>query len=91
MTDMLEKIARAIAYSYYASDYDSEEAKAWAAKDWEDWLPEARAALLAMRVLDDATRQRGSEIYCKGQSGLFTCMIDAILAQPSTPTDVTSA
>lgn len=52
MTPMLEKIARAIAESYYAADYDAGEAKAWAAKDWEDWLPEARAALLSMREPD---------------------------------------
>ncbi|WP_436357376.1 hypothetical protein [Brevundimonas sp. CEF1] len=40
----------------------------------------ARAVLMAVRDLDDETRQRGSEIYCTKGSGLFTAMIDAILA-----------
>lgn len=88
MTPMLEKIARAVAESYYAADYDAEEAKAWAAKDWEDWLPEARVALLAMREPDFAWAAEVVEPLC--EPGLpyhpapnlaFTAMIDAILKE----------
>lgn len=98
MNDMLEKIARAIAESYYASDYDAEEAKAWAAKDWDDWLPEARAALLAMRgpglealsaMFDLMDGSELGEDY--GIIDVWHAGIDAILAQPSTPADVTPA
>lgn len=96
MTPMLEKIARAIAESYYAADYDAEEAKAWAAKDWEDWFPEARAALLAMREPDEAMVMAGAECVWdepgrwhdkpppteQGEArNAFTAMIDAILKE----------
>lgn len=88
MTPMLEKIARAIAEVDAVAPGD---AHGVFDIDPDLYRSLARAALLAMRDLDDATKQRGSEIYCKGKSGLFACMIDAILAQPSTPTDVTPA
>lgn len=44
------------------------------------FITSARAALLAIREPDDATRQRASEIYTSGRgSSAHAAMIDAIL------------
>lgn len=96
MTPMLEKIARAIA---------EEDGKRFANHTLYDHNPElfarlSRAALLAMREPDrdmiiagndeDGYHNDGSEFTAECSTH-WRAMIDAILAQRSTPTDVTPA
>ena len=99
MTPMLEKIARAMV----AAEKDEWDlpAEKWSVQALEDHglMGLARIALLAMRNPDDTLGWIGAGIiqgHVGGSAkdaamGCFTGMIDAIRAQPSTPTDVTPA
>lgn len=80
MTDVLEKIARAIEDAMASDDNHPHDI--------------ARAALLAMRdggfdIYHASDRNSRFPTYEAAEG--FADMIDAILAQPSTPTDVTPA
>ena len=50
----LERAARALALSYYTDDYEPETAKIYADENWTEWVPQARAVLMA--VLPDADK-----------------------------------
>lgn len=74
--NVLEKAARAAAYSWaIADDFDEDEALVLAETDWRDWVGPARAVLLAVRFRDaDALHNKGRR---------FNREIDAILKEPA--------
>lgn len=71
MTTMLEKAARALA------DHNLGQPE-----EWQRFVPEARAALLAIREPDADIVVAGWGREADGISPAFTAMIDAILNEP---------
>lgn len=48
----LERAARALCLSYYSFSHEKHDAETLANSEWQEWVPEARAVLMA--VLDEA-------------------------------------
>lgn len=46
---MVERVARAICRSFTSSDFEGDNIERIVEAEWQDWLSEARAAILAMR------------------------------------------
>lgn len=85
MSDMTERVARAICKAHYIyDDYNEEEAQRAADNEWVDWCVEARAAIEAMRepTGEMLLAAWGSEDD-QGEPGVtestWTAMIDAAL------------
>lgn len=80
-TQALERAARALALSYYTDDYEPETAKIYADENWTEWVPQARAVLMAVRDADGRAlrkKVRETQSWLTAREG-FTAMIDAIL------------
>lgn len=79
MTTMLEQAARAAAYGWHKDDSEHDDAMHAADNEWPDFVPIARAVLMAVREpgigtwIDSDCDDDTHPISC------FTAMIDAIL------------
>ena len=86
----LERMARAIARSYHSADYEESDLAAIVTRRWHEFLPEARAALIAIREPDLMTTVAGAKVIVKemegdedyfAAKGAWTAMIDHVLSQ----------
>lgn len=85
---MLQKAARALAFSFVSDSGRGIHLTAakYADHSWEQWVPQVRAALMAVREADDSVCAIGDyaqEGFVSGPGDArtaFTAMIDAILA-----------
>lgn len=65
----LQRAARAVALEWYLADYDPEEAAKRANEDWDSFVWQARAVLMAVR--EPELNDGGVDIYRAGFEAMF--------------------
>lgn len=72
----LERAARALCLSYYSFSHEKHDAETLANSEWREWVPEARAVLMAVR--DDAPTKAMAESRATDDEGQFEPLCDLI-------------
>lgn len=85
ITPELEAVARAILKADPAPHFSPEEIERHADKHWRDWLPEARAALMAIREpsegMYEALADKGVMWRDQTSRGVWQAYIDHVLGK----------